>query len=100
MTSLDLDSINTAFIPVPPHRAETMGAALFSPVVPLNASCLVVQALTQNVRMTLDGTTPTASLGFQLVASAGPYRIELNEATVPQFFREAAGAILQYCFGK
>lgn len=88
------------FIPLGPHRTETVGASAFSPVTPNGATCLMVQALTQNVRYTLDGTTPTATVGFQLLTTSAPIRIELVEGCFPQFFREQNGAILQYCYGK
>ena len=88
------------FIPLGPHRVETLGGSAFSPVTPNGASCIIVQALAQNVRYTLDGTAPTAAVGFQLSTTAGPLRIELVEGCLPQFFRESSGAFLQYCYGK
>lgn len=85
--------------PVEQHRVETLGGSAFSPVVPVGAQFLMVQAVTQNIRMTLyNGTVPTAAIGFQLVASAAPIVIPLAHGITPQFFREAGGAILQYQF--
>lgn len=80
------------------HYAETMGAAVFSPVVPAGgARWLMVQAITQNARYTLSlGQAPTAAIGFQLAAAAAPIIIDMGTNVTPQFIREAAGAVLQY----
>jgi hypothetical protein len=39
------------------------------------AKCLKIQAFTQNLRITYDGTTPTAAIGDQLVVGADPILI-------------------------
>lgn len=88
------------FSPLGPHRTETVGGSAFSPVTPAGAKCLLIQALAQNVRFTLDGTTPSATVGFQLKSTDEPILIVLTEGVYPQFFRETNGAILQYCYGK
>src|SRR3990172_5934045 len=56
------------FNPKGAHGRETSLTAAFAPVVPAGATMCVVQALAQNVRFTLDGTTPTAAVGFQIAA--------------------------------
>lgn len=88
------------FSPLGPHRTELVGASAFSPVTPAGAKCLMVQALAQNARYTLDGTTPTAAIGFQLKSTDSPILIWLTEGVYPQFFRETSGTVLQYCYGK
>lgn len=83
--------------PTGAHYVETLGGSAFSPTTKTaDSTYLMVQALSANIRFTLGGTTPTATTGFQLVASDPPLLIPLTEDTYPQFFREAAGAILQY----
>lgn len=87
-----------------PHTAEThqaiaLGTAVFSPYLPPGTTCIMVQALTQNIRYTLNGTTPTAAVGFQMLTTSAPIIIEITENMVLQFFRESSGAILQYCIG-
>lgn len=80
------------------HQSVILGAAVFSPATPsAGANFLMVQAVAQNIRFTLTtGVDPTAGVGFQLVASAAPLIIPLGGRFVPRFFREAAGAVLQY----
>jgi len=63
------------------------------------ATKLLIQALDQNVRFTLDGTTPTASMGFQLVAGDPPVMIWAAGATV-KVIEEAATADIQYQWGR
>lgn len=89
-----------ALVPISPvgdHGSETLGASKFTPVRPVGVTrYLLVQALVQNVRFTLDGTDPTATVGFQLLASDPAVLIPMGPDLQPQFFREVAGAILQY----
>lgn len=91
--------------PFKPHKTEThhsltLPAGVTIPFIPKNAVCIVVQAITQNIRFTLDGVTPTATVGFQLVASATPIRIDLNERITFKCAYESSGAILQYEIGE
>jgi hypothetical protein len=65
--------------------------------VPGGASAIYVQALTANIRMTINGTTPTASLGFELRAGDPPVMIATEGAKL-NFIQEATGAILEYQF--
>lgn len=92
---------SVSLVPISPadaHGTETLGGTKFSPIVPqATVRYLLVQALVQNVRFTLDGTTdPTAAIGFQLLASDPAVLIPMGPDIGPQFFREVAGAILQY----
>lgn len=63
---------------------------------PEGAKRLMIQALTQNVRYTLDGTTPTASVGFQLKAGDPPRIIPLSSETTVKVIQEIATASIQY----
>ena len=61
---------------------------------------ILIQALDQNVRYTLDGTTPTASKGFQLKAGDPPTLIYVGYANVTlTVIQEAATADIQYQWG-
>ena len=62
---------------------------------PAGAHAILIQALTQNVRFTLDATAPTASVGFQILAGNAPVIIPVPGASI-QVIQEAATASLQY----
>lgn len=68
---------------------------LTPPSDPINA--LYFQATVQNVRYTLDGTTPSASVGFVAVANDRPTLVILTQETSAVKFIEAtASATLNY----
>jgi len=81
-----------------PTGAHNDGLAISSAttITTTGATKILVQALTQNVRFTLDGTAPTSTLGFQLKAGDPPVMIPLSQATVLKVIQEAATADLQY----
>ena len=87
------------FNPKGAHGRETSLTAAFAPTVPAGATMCVVQALAQNVRFTLDGTPPTAVVGFQIVAGDVERILPVDTRTVLTFIQETAGAELQYQFG-
>lgn len=60
--------------------------------VPARASHVLIQATDQNVRMTLDGTAPTATVGMQL--GTGVFFWYPGELTKMRFIEEAASGIL------
>jgi hypothetical protein len=61
---------------------------------------LLIQALNQSARYTLDGTTPTSTVGFQLTAGKDPYVIPLASGTVITIIEAAAACELQYQWGR
>jgi hypothetical protein len=63
------------------------------------ANQVLIQALTQNVRFTLDGTTPTATVGFQLKAADPPTLIPIGAANNIKVIEETASATIQYQWG-
>ena len=87
------------FDPIGSHADGTdiSSAATLTPAD--GATKLLIQALDQNVRLTLDGTTPTASKGFKLVAGNAPVMIWTAGATV-KVIEEAATADIEYQWGK
>lgn len=74
-------------------------AAAVTVYIPLHARGILMQALTQNVRYTLDGTTPTAGRGFQLKAGDPPVYVELGSRISLKIIGEVAGGVLCYEFG-
>ena len=76
--------------------ANTTIAAL----IILGANKILIQALTQNVRYTLDGSVPTATAGFQLKAGDPPVIISILGITVLKVIEETATADVQIQAGK
>lgn len=56
------------FRPLGDHTRNSALSAAVTLARPEDANFLLIQAETQNVRVTLDGTTPTATVGFLLTA--------------------------------
>jgi hypothetical protein len=97
--------LDVAPIRLNPHKTEThkwvpLGAALCIPYMPPDATCVLIQATGDDVRFTLDGTTPSAIVGFRLFADGFPLFIEITEGMILQFFGENANSVIQYQFGE
>lgn len=82
------------------HQSVALGAAVFNVYIPKDANVILIQALTQNVRYTLQGTLPTASKGFRLTAGDAPVMIALNDHISINCIVETAGAYIEYEFGR
>lgn len=87
------------FNPVGDHSDGKDISSAETIAVPEGATKLLVQALDKNVRYTLDGTTPTASKGFQLAAGDPPIIIPIGNDMTIKMIEEASAADLQYQFG-
>jgi hypothetical protein len=87
------------FRPAGSHYDGTVisSAVTLTPVS--GATKLYIQALDQNVRFTLDGTTPTSVKGFQLKAGDPLICIPLAVGTTIKVIEEAATADIQYLWG-
>ena len=82
-----------------PH-VQRLVNSLFTMNIPLHCGVVLVQALTQNIRYTTNGTNPTASSGFRLTAGNDPIAIMVTDKTTLKFVAETAGAYLEYEFGE
>jgi len=87
------------FDPIGSHADGTTISSATTLTPADGATKLLIQALDQNVRLTLDGTAPTASKGFQLVAGDPPVMVWIAGSTV-KVIEEAATADIQYQWGK
>ncbi len=81
------------------HQSYIVGVAAVAVHIPLHARSILMQALAQNIRYTLDGTNPTTTTGYQLKAGDPPRLVELDGRINLKVIREAAGAVLEYEFG-
>jgi hypothetical protein len=91
------------FYPVGAHVENGSLGSAVELTPPSNATRIMMQAFTQNVRFTLDGSTPDANTGFQLKAADPPIVIPVNPGTAGphiQVIQEAATAVLQYQWGR
>jgi len=88
------------FNPVGAHSdgLDISSAVTLTP--PIGATKLLIQALDQACRFTLDGTTPTAANGFQLAAGDPPLLLPLGGSSVIKVIEEAATCDLQYQWGE
>lgn len=91
---------NHLFSPVGSHNDGTDISSATELTPPTGATKLLIQTSDQNVRFTLDGTTPTSSKGFKIAPSDAPLLIEIDLNTTITVIEEAATADIQYQWGK
>lgn len=97
--AMSKQEVFTDFEPAGSHTAVADLSSAVTLAEPAGgASKLLIQAISANVRLTLDGTTPTASLGFQLQAGY-EWLLPVGDGTVVKAIQESAGAGIQYQFG-
>jgi len=89
-----------SFIPLSAHNANTDISSATELVPPAGATKLLIQALTENVRYTIDGTDPTTAIGFLITANDPPGVIYLGADMVVKVIEETATASIQYQWGK
>ncbi len=104
MTTNPKDGIkrNGVSLPFAPVGAHTQNASLSSAAtitVPGGATQWMVQALTQNVNFTLDGTTATSTIGFTLTAGNPVIIVPVYPGQTISAIEIAATATLKYQFG-
>ena len=63
------------------------------------ADKVIIQTTAQNIRYTLDGTAPTATIGCQLKATDDPKEIGISWGVILTVIEEAPTAVLQVQFG-
>lgn len=87
------------FNPVGAHAEDTTVSSATTLTPPTGATKLLLQAITQNVRYTLDGSTPDANTGFQLKAADPPILIPIKAGQTVITIEETASAVIQYQWG-
>lgn len=92
-----MDSLG--FAPVGAHTQNaTLNVAVALTKPGLGENKLLLQVFTQNIRYTLDGTTPTAAKGFQVLAGEKEL-IPVTGKTTITVIEEVASASIDYQFG-
>lgn len=89
-----------AMTPVGDHTSDDEVDAAVTLTPPTTANALLIQAIAQNVRYTLDGTTPTASLGFLLRSDDQPLVIDVGADMTIKVIEESATATIEYQWGR
>jgi hypothetical protein len=64
------------------------------------ATKLMIQTIDENLRITLDGSTPTTSAGFQITAGNDPIWFPVHPGYDVTAIEEAATAVPQVQWGK
>lgn len=86
-----------AFTPVDAHTQSSALSNATAISVPAGANGLLVQATGRDIRFTLDGTTPTATKGFVILAGGSPMLLMApSDDCVFTFIETAATATLEY----
>ena len=91
------------FIPVGVHHSNDSILTAVTLVPEPDADKLMLQAVTQNIRFTFDGTTPAGGgspVGFQIVAGDPPIVLTLDPAMIITVIEESATADLEFQWGK
>lgn len=89
-----------ALAPVGAHVANGSLSSSVTLTPPATANTLLLQATGQNVRYTLDGTTPTATTGFRLRSDDLPVIIDIGVGMTVKVIEETATATIQYQWGR
>lgn len=92
-------NLSASFVPVGTHTGNSSLSSAVVLTPPTGAHQLLIQALTQNIRYTLDGTTPAASVGFVLTAGADPVLIVVGDGMTVTIIQATSGAVAQYQWG-
>lgn len=82
--------------PVGAHGSDATISSVTLIPVPAGANAMQLQATGQNVRYTVDGTDPTPSIGFVLVADAAPAFLPVNDSLEIKVIETVAGATIQW----
>jgi len=87
------------FHPVGSHESAADYSSAVTVTIPTGADRFMIQTITQNVRFTLDGTTPTTTKGFRVTAGRDPIIFPLANETSLKIIEEAATAVVELQFG-
>lgn len=91
-----MQPILTPFAVVGSHVTNGTLSSAVTLTVNKAANAIIIQAFTQSVRITFDGTTPTASVGFLLTAADGPVMIAMPPNRTLKVIESTASASIQY----
>ncbi len=91
------------FVPVGSHHSGDSLSSAVTLVPEPDANKLMLQAITQNIRLTFDGTAPVGGgspVGFQIVAGDPPIVLTLQAEMIISVIEESATKNFQFPWGK
>lgn len=88
------------FQPVGSHNSGLDVSTVKTLTPPTLATKLMIQTVTANIRITFDGTTPSASVGFQIKNGDVPFIVSVVPNMTIKVIQETPTASLQYQWGK
>lgn len=83
-------------VPVGDHHYDDDVSSVTSITQALAANAIQLQCGTQNIRYTIDGTDPSDTAGFLLVADTGPVVLSLPIGVTLKLIEVAAGAVIDW----
>jgi hypothetical protein len=91
-------SLYPSLVPVGSHGydATISAATVLSRPAGFSPDGVLLQAIDQDVSFTIDGTTPTASIGFVIKAGADPVLIDMSGGQTLTVIEVTATATVQY----
>lgn len=90
------DSSLMSWVPVGTHTANASLGSAVTLTRPEGANAIIVTASGQNVRYTVDGTTPTATTGLLILTTVTPQIIPVADGVTIKVIESAASATLNY----
>jgi hypothetical protein len=75
------------------HQMGLAATSVVSPTVPAGVNQAVVQADGENLRITLDGTTPTTALGF-VIPNGASITLSASDATNAKIIAVPSGGLV------
>lgn len=94
-----VEDADTGYTPLGSHQTDSTISSATTITPEANSREVHLQAFTQNVRYTTDGTTPTASVGLQIIAGDKEY-IRVGDGAVIKVIEETTSASVQWqCYG-
>jgi hypothetical protein len=93
-------SVDLPFVPLGSHTTNSSLSSAVTLTPATGATMLMIQSTGQNVRYTLDGTVPTASVGFRLTPGDGAVILPISPTSVVKVIQEAASGTVGYQWGR
>lgn len=90
-----------AYLPLGSLTKNSSLSSVVTITAPIRATGLLIQALSQNVRLTIDGTTPvtgtgSTGTGYDINAGTAAVLIPVREGQQVRMIEEAASAVVNY----